>query len=95
MSTIVAAVFRTPSRCFQSGKNENHYQISRGWRCRIDPGRRSAPQYLTEMAVPLLAHASHWAMWVLYLVPVVIVLAATVKAFVDQRREEREGGERP
>lgn len=45
------------------------------------------------MAPPLLAHATHWAMWILYLVPVVIVLAATVKAFVDQRREEREGGE--
>ena len=41
-----------------------------------------------------LAHVGHWAMWVLYLVPVVIVLAATVKAFLDQRREEREGGER-
>jgi hypothetical protein len=38
-------------------------------------------------ALPL-AHAGHWALWVLYLVPVVIVLGATVKAFLDQRRED-------
>jgi hypothetical protein len=41
------------------------------------------------MNPPLLAHAGHWALWVLYLVPVVIVLAATLKAFLDQRREDR------
>jgi len=35
----------------------------------------------------LLAHAGHWAIWVLYAVPVLIVLGATAKAFVDQRRE--------
>jgi hypothetical protein len=41
-----------------------------------------------------LAHAGHYLMWVLYLVPVVIVLAATLKAFLDQRREGRGTGER-
>ena len=39
---------------------------------------------------PLLAHAGHWAMWVLYMVPVVIVLAASLNAFLAQRRESRE-----
>ncbi len=39
----------------------------------------------------LLAHAGHWAMWVLYLVPVVIVLVATGRAFLEERRERREG----
>ena len=38
---------------------------------------------------PLLAHVGHWAMWVLYLVPVVIVLAASVNALIAQRREDR------
>jgi cytochrome c-type biogenesis protein CcmH/NrfF len=42
------------------------------------------------LAPPLLAHAGHWAIWVLYAVPVLIVLAATLKAFVDQRREDRQ-----
>lgn len=37
----------------------------------------------------LLAHASHWAIWVLYSVPVLVVLAASLKAFRDQRREDR------
>jgi len=40
-------------------------------------------------ALPL-AHAGHWLLWVAYLVPVVIVLAATARAFVQQRREDRE-----
>lgn len=38
---------------------------------------------------PLLAHAGHWALWVLYSVPVLIVLAATLNAFLSQRREEQ------
>ena len=42
------------------------------------------------MMVPLLAHASHWAMWVLYLVPVLIVLAASARALIAQRREDRD-----
>jgi len=41
------------------------------------------------MSLPL-AHASHWAIWVLYLVPVVIVLAATLKAYLGQRRDQRQ-----
>lgn len=40
----------------------------------------------------LLAHAGHWAIWVLYSVPVLIVLGASFKAFRDERRaREREG----
>ena len=42
------------------------------------------------MTAPLIAHTGHWAIWVLYSVPVVVVLAATLKAFLDQRRENRE-----
>jgi hypothetical protein len=38
------------------------------------------------MMTLVLAHAGHWALWVLYLVPVVIVLAATARAFVSERR---------
>lgn len=37
----------------------------------------------------LLGHAGHWLIWVLYLVPVVIVLAAAARAIVHQRREGR------
>ncbi len=41
--------------------------------------------------VPLLAHAGHWTLWVLYLVPVFIVLAASARAMIQQRRESRDG----
>jgi hypothetical protein len=34
-----------------------------------------------------LAHVGHWAMWLLYLVPVVIVLIASARATIEQRRE--------
>jgi cytochrome c-type biogenesis protein CcmH/NrfF len=43
------------------------------------------------MADPLLiAHAGHWLLWVLYLVPVVIVLFATAQAFLRERRARKE-----
>jgi len=38
----------------------------------------------------VLAHTGHWAMWVLYAAPVIVVLAATAKAFIDARREGRQ-----
>ena len=44
------------------------------------------------MTMILLAHTGHWAMWVLYLVPVLIVLAASARAMLEQRRENRDGG---
>jgi hypothetical protein len=76
-------------------RNENDYQNATARRREADdPSGERAPQYLIEMPFLPLAHVGHWAMWVLYLVPVVIVLAATVKAFLDQRRDERGGGER-
>ena len=37
-----------------------------------------------------LAHVGHYAIWVLYAVPVLIVSAAIVKSFVSQRRAERD-----
>jgi hypothetical protein len=42
--------------------------------------------------IPVFAHAGHWAMWVLYLIPVLIVLAASARALMEQRREERDRG---
>jgi hypothetical protein len=40
-------------------------------------------------AVPLLAHLGHWYLWVPYAVPVLIVLAASFRAFRQQRRDDR------
>ena len=39
---------------------------------------------------PLLAHISHWWLYLLYAVPVLIVLAASVHALIAQRREDRQ-----
>jgi hypothetical protein len=43
----------------------------------------------TMSAVPLFAHVGHWYLWVPYLIPVVIVLGASYRAFRQQRREDR------
>jgi hypothetical protein len=40
--------------------------------------------------VPPLAHIGHWYMWLLYAVPVLVVIAASLRALVDQHREDRE-----
>ena len=40
----------------------------------------------------LLAHIGHWYEWVPYLIPVVIVLIASARTFIHQRRERREAG---
>ncbi len=37
-----------------------------------------------------LAHLGHWYLWVPYALPMLIVLAASIHAFRDQRREDRE-----
>jgi hypothetical protein len=37
-----------------------------------------------------LGHLGHWYLWIPYVIPVVIVLAASIHAFRDQRREDRE-----
>ena len=39
---------------------------------------------------PILAHVGHWYLWVPYLVPVLIVLGASYRAFKQQRREDRD-----
>jgi preprotein translocase subunit YajC len=39
--------------------------------------------------VPYLAHVGHWYLWVPYMIPVVIVLGASFRAFRQQRREDR------
>ncbi len=42
------------------------------------------------VTVPL-AHSGHRALWILYLLPVLILLTAILKTYLDQRREHREG----
>lgn len=37
-----------------------------------------------------LAHLGHWYLWIPYALPVLIVLAASLSAFRQQRRENRE-----
>jgi hypothetical protein len=39
---------------------------------------------------PLLAHVGHWDMWLLYAPPVLVVIAASLHALLDQRREDRQ-----
>jgi cytochrome c-type biogenesis protein CcmH/NrfF len=39
--------------------------------------------------LPVIAHAGHWSLWVLYAVPVVVVLIATAQAFIRERRARR------
>jgi hypothetical protein len=40
-------------------------------------------------ALPL-AHLGHWYLWIPYVIPVVVVLAASLHAFRQQRREDRD-----
>jgi hypothetical protein len=37
-----------------------------------------------------LAHLGHWYLWIPYVVPVLVVLAASLHAFRQQRHEDRE-----
>jgi hypothetical protein len=46
------------------------------------------------MVVPL-AHAGHWAIYVLYALPILIVLGSIVANVLRDRRGRREGGGRP
>ena len=39
-----------------------------------------------------LAHLGHWYLWIPYVIPVIVVLAASLHAFRTQRREDRAGG---
>jgi hypothetical protein len=38
-----------------------------------------------------MAHVGHWYLWVPYLIPVLIVLGASLRAFRRQRAEDRDG----
>jgi hypothetical protein len=40
-------------------------------------------------ALPL-AHLGHWYLWIPYVIPVGVVLAASLHAFRQQRREDRD-----
>lgn len=39
-----------------------------------------------DLAIPL-AHAGHWALWILYLLPVIVVGIAIVASVIRGRRE--------
>jgi cytochrome c-type biogenesis protein CcmH/NrfF len=39
---------------------------------------------------PPIAHLGHWYLWIPYVIPVVVVLAASLHAFRQQRREDRD-----
>jgi hypothetical protein len=41
------------------------------------------------LALPL-AHVGHWYVWIVYAIPVLIVLAASFRALRQQRAEDRE-----
>lgn len=45
--------------------------------------------------MPLLAHTGHWAIYVLYAIPVVIVVTSIVLSILRQRREGARGEGRP
>jgi hypothetical protein len=40
-----------------------------------------------------IAHAGHWAIWILYAVPVVVVLGSIVLQLRRERREDAPGAE--
>jgi heme exporter protein D len=40
-----------------------------------------------------LAHLGHWYLWVPYAIPIIVVLAASIHALRQQRREDRERDE--
>ena len=40
-----------------------------------------------------LAHAGHYAVWFLYALPVLVVVAVIVKSAISQKRESRKGGQ--
>lgn len=42
------------------------------------------------LALPF-AHVGHWYIWILYAVPALIVVAATVHSVLAQRRARRRG----
>ena len=45
---------------------------------------------------PLVAHAGHWLVETLYVMPVVVIVVwISVKALLDRRRERREGAPGP
>ena len=39
-----------------------------------------------------LAHAGHYALWVLYALPVLVVVGAILRSAIAVRRDERDGG---
>ncbi len=45
------------------------------------------------MSIPL-AHVGHWWGYLLYAVPALIVLGATIQSFIAQRRARRNGSGR-
>jgi flagellar biosynthesis/type III secretory pathway M-ring protein FliF/YscJ len=55
---------------------------------------QAAPAILAGVPIPF-AHAGHWALWILYAIPILIVAFAIVRSTLAQRRarsEEEEPG---
>jgi cytochrome c-type biogenesis protein CcmH/NrfF len=46
-----------------------------------------------DLAIPILplAHAGHWALWIVYLAPVIVVLASVVVTVRREKRRQRDG----
>ena len=47
---------------------------------------RDRPASVSQVMLPI-AHAGHWALWVLYAVPLIIVLASIVNSLLRERRQ--------
>jgi hypothetical protein len=54
------------------------------------PQRGRLPHSRAMSGALPLAHLGHWYLWIPYVIPVVVVLAASLHAFRQQRREDRE-----
>jgi hypothetical protein len=51
---------------------------------------RALASAILGLVVPL-AHVGHWALWVLYAIPVVIVLGSIVVNWLRERRQRHPG----
>lgn len=47
---------------------------------------------MSTLSVLLLAHSGHWALWVLYAIPVLAVLGVILAGSMRARRQQREAG---
>jgi cytochrome b len=48
-----------------------------------------------ELVTPVLAHAGHWLVQLLYVAPVVFIAAVIIREKLRDKREQREAGSHP